>query len=87
MRAVSTIVGPVNTTVEELRDIAQVSGALVASESELAVEHTLVLPAGARVEQIARLGWTRLNAGQRDDAASLEPIYAHGRRSQEAMPA
>jgi tRNA threonylcarbamoyladenosine biosynthesis protein TsaB len=80
--------GPNNTTVDELRIDAGTSGALVVSEAELPEEHgAIVLPAGARVEQLSRIGWTRLRAGERDDPASLEPIYAHGRRVQEAAPA
>lgn len=81
------IEGPLNTTLDELRIAAQRAGALVASETELSMVNSLVLPTGARVEQIARLGWIRLEAGQCDDAALLEPIYAHGRRPQEAISA
>ncbi len=78
--------GPNNTTLDELRDAAEALGALVASEVELPdFGNGIVLPAGARVEQIARIGWTRIRAGERDDSARLEPIYAHGRRAQEAV--
>ena len=78
--------GPNNTTLDELRSAADASQALVASETELPMDRdVLVLPAGARVEQIARIGWTRLRAGERDEPALLEPIYAHGRRAQEAI--
>ena len=83
----SAIEGPVNSTLDELRVAATTFGAIVASETELPLDDAIVLPAGARVEQMARLGWARLRAGQRDDAALLEPIYAHGRRSQKAMTA
>ncbi len=83
----SSIEGPVNTTLDELRIAATTFGATVISETELPLDDAIVLPAGAQVEQMARLGWTRLRAGQRDDAASLEPTYAHGRRPQKAMPA
>ncbi len=83
----SAIEGPVNSTLDELRVAAKTSGAIVASETELALDNAIVLPVGARVEQMARLGWTRLRAGQRDDAATLEPIYAHGRRPQKAVTA
>lgn len=80
--------GPNNTTLEELRIAADASRALVASETELPMDrNALILPAGARVEQIARIGWTRLRAGDRDDPAMLEPIYAHGRRAPEAISA
>jgi tRNA threonylcarbamoyladenosine biosynthesis protein TsaB len=76
---------PRNTTVEELR--AQHGDALVAGETDLLGDiETVTLPAGGRVEQIARIGWRRIAGGERDDAALLEPIYAHGRR-QEAIPA
>lgn len=76
--------GPRNTTADELR--AETDDALVAGETDLLTGiGTIALPAGGRVEQIARIGWTRLLAGERDDAALLEPIYAHGRR-QEAIP-
>ncbi len=75
--------GPHNTTVEELR--AGIDGALVAGETgALGDIPAVALPAGGRVEQIARLGWSRLVSGERDDASLLEPIYAHGRR-QEAV--
>ncbi len=83
----SAIEGPVNSTLDELRVAAKTSGAILASETELALDNAIVLPVGARVEQMARLGWTRLRAGQRDDAATLEPIYAHGRRPQKAVTA
>lgn len=77
--------GPHNTTLDELRTAAAHSRALVAVETELSVgKDAIVLPVGARVEQLARIGWARLRAGERDDPAMLEPIYAHGRRSQEA---
>jgi tRNA A37 threonylcarbamoyladenosine modification protein TsaB len=80
--------GPHNTTVEELAAVAHSTGALVASEAELpGIEPVLVLPAGARVEQIARIGLNRLRAGERGDPARLEPIYAHGKRTREALPA
>ncbi len=81
--------GPRNTTVEELRTAAaETPGSLVAGETELLTDiEALALPAGARVEQIARLGWNRLKAGDTDDPALLEPIYAHGRRAQDALPA
>lgn len=70
--------GPHNTTVEELR--ANIDGVVVAGEtSALGDLPVAPLPAGWRVEQIARLGWDRLLAGERDDASLLEPIYAHGR--------
>lgn len=77
--------GPRNTTVPELKDA--VGGALVAGETNVldgiaAVE----LPVAGRVEQIARLGWARFAAGERDDAAMIEPVYAHGRRT-DAVPA
>lgn len=76
--------GPNNTTLDELA--AAAGDALVASETSLPVgRDVIVLPAGARVEQIARLGWSRMRAGERDDAARLEPIYAHGRRAQVAV--
>jgi len=75
--------GPHNTTVEELR--AATDRALVAGESSALGDIPVTpLAAGGRVEQIARLGWNRLVSGERDDAALLEPIYAHGRR-QEAV--
>lgn len=77
--------GPRNTTVAELRE--STGDALVAGEIELLDGFDAVeLPAGGRVEQIARLAWARLLAGERDDAALLEPVYAHGRRT-EAIPA
>src|SRR5690606_32518676 len=73
---------PRNTTVEELRAVAHAEQAVVASESALSgIGDVVVIPAGARVEQIARLGWERILQGERDDPAMLEPIYAHGRRS------
>ena len=76
--------GPRNTTVDELR--GHLDGELVAGEIELLTDlETTGLPAGARVEQIARLAWRRFLAGEQDDAASLEPVYAHGRR-QDATP-
>lgn len=78
--------GPRNTTVEELR-IASVD-AMVTGETELLSGfETVSLPAGARVEQVARLGWSRLQRGDVDDPVTLEPIYAHGRRSPEAVTA
>lgn len=71
--------GPHNTTIDELR--AHIGSALVAGETTLLPDlATVELPAGGRVEQIARIGWRRLLAGERDDPAMLEPIYAHGRR-------
>lgn len=77
--------GPHNTTLEELARVAEDRNALIVSETMLPIDGEVVIsPAGARVEQIARLGWKRLRAGDRDDAASLEPIYAHGRRAPEA---
>lgn len=77
--------GPRNTTVAELKDA--VGDALVAGETKLLDGITSIeLPAGGRVEQIARLGWTRFTRGERDDSAMIEPLYAHGRRS-EAVPA
>jgi tRNA threonylcarbamoyladenosine biosynthesis protein TsaB len=77
---------PKNTTLDELSEAA--SNAIIASEVALPLAgDVLVLPAGARVEQIARLGWARIRAGSRDDPALLEPIYAHGRRTQEAVTA
>lgn len=77
--------GPHNTTVDELHEAQEGSQALVAGETELlSASGAIVLPAGARVEQIARIGWNRLRAGERDDPALLEPIYAHGRPAQEA---
>lgn len=79
------IEGPRNTTVFELR--ASAGDALLAGETALLDGcEAIELPAGGRVEQIARLGWTRLRAGERDDAAFLEPVYAHGRRK-DANPA
>ena len=80
--------GPHNTTVDELRTIASQIDALVAGETELldgieSIPHA----AGARVEQIARIGWARFQNGERDDPAWLEPVYAHGRRAQDALPA
>lgn len=76
--------GPRNTTVDELR--GHLDGELVAGEIELLTDmETTGLPAGARVEQVARLAWRRYLAGEQDDAASLEPVYAHGRR-QDATP-
>jgi tRNA threonylcarbamoyladenosine biosynthesis protein TsaB len=79
------IEGPRNTTVAELNE--STGDALIAGETELldGIE-AVQLPAGGRVEQIARIGWARLLAGERDDAALLEPVYAHGRRT-EAVPA
>jgi tRNA threonylcarbamoyladenosine biosynthesis protein TsaB len=78
--------GPRNTTLDELRGAAKATGALVVSEIELPIDgNGIVLPAGARVEQIARIGWARIRAGEQDDPAGLEPIYAHGRRAQEAI--
>ena len=78
--------GPNNTTLDELRIAADVTKAIVASETELPIDRdALVLPAGARVEQIARIGWARFRAGERDEPALLEPIYVHGRRAQEAI--
>lgn len=78
---------PRNTTVEELRAVAHAEQAVVASESALSgIGDVVVIPAGARVEQIARLGWERILQGERDDPAMLEPIYAHGRRSMDAVP-
>jgi tRNA threonylcarbamoyladenosine biosynthesis protein TsaB len=80
--------GPHNTTVEELRAVAAGSDALVAGETGLLEGIEAVpLPAGARVEQIARIGWTRVEGGEADDPALLEPVYAHGRRSPDAIPA
>jgi tRNA threonylcarbamoyladenosine biosynthesis protein TsaB len=81
--------GPHNTSVDELRiAAAEGPGSFVAGDTELLVDiESMSLPAGARVEQIARLGWNRLRAGDTDDPALLEPIYAHGRRAQEALPA
>jgi tRNA threonylcarbamoyladenosine biosynthesis protein TsaB len=77
--------GPRNTTVAELRDA--VGDALVAGETKLLDGITSIeLPAAGRVEQVARLGWTRFTNGERDDPAMIEPLYAHGRRS-EAVPA
>lgn len=79
---------PQNTTIDELQSAATASGALIASETELPIDReAIVLPAGARVEQVARLGWSRIRNGEYDDAALLEPIYAHGRRAQGATPA
>jgi tRNA threonylcarbamoyladenosine biosynthesis protein TsaB len=79
--------GPHNTTLDELSLAVKGSGALVAGETELTVEDgAIVLPVGARVEQLARIGWTRMRSGQRDDPAMLEPMYAHGRRAPEAAP-
>jgi hypothetical protein len=79
------IEGPRNTTVAELNE--STGDALIAGETELLDGIEVVqLPAGGRVEQIARIGWARLLAGERDDAALLEPVYAHGRRT-EAVPA
>jgi tRNA threonylcarbamoyladenosine biosynthesis protein TsaB len=79
------IEGPRNTTVAELQE--STGDALIAGETELLDGIEVVqLPAGGRVEQIARIGWARLLAGERDDAALLEPVYAHGRRT-EAVPA
>ena len=73
--------GPHNTTIEELH--AQIDGALVAGETGMLPDIDPVkLPAGGRVEHIARIGWRRFVAGERDDAALLEPIYAHGRRKE-----
>jgi tRNA threonylcarbamoyladenosine biosynthesis protein TsaB len=80
--------GPNNTTVAELHQAVEAFDALVASETELPLTGEVIpLPAGARVEQIARIGWARLRAGERADPALLEPIYAHGKRAQEATPA
>lgn len=77
--------GPHNTTAEELR--AHIDDTLVAGETDLLTEiDAISLPAGGRVEQIARIGWNRFVLGERDDAALLEPIYAHGRRSQAVAP-
>lgn len=77
--------GPHNTTVEELR--AHIDDTLVAGETDLLTEiDAISLPAGGRVEQIARIGWNRFVLGERDDAALLEPIYAHGRRQQAVAP-
>ena len=80
--------GPYNTTVDEVRVVAGQIDALVAGETELldgieSIPHA----AGARVEQIARIGWARFQNGERDDPAWLEPVYAHGRRAQDALPA
>lgn len=76
--------GPHNTTAGELS--AQAGGALVAGEVDLLGDsETVDLPAGGRVEQLGRLAWNRLIAGEQDDAALLEPIYVHGRRA-EAVP-
>lgn len=70
---------PRNTTVDELR--GQLDGAVVAGEIDLLTGiEAIELPVGGRVEQIARLGWQRYRAGEQDDAALLEPVYAHGRR-------
>ena len=77
--------GPRNTTVPELKDV--VGGALVAGETNLLDDLAAIeLPAAGRVEQVARLGWARLHAGERDDPAMIEPVYAHGKRS-DAVPA
>ncbi|TXG86675.1 MAG: tRNA (adenosine(37)-N6)-threonylcarbamoyltransferase complex dimerization subunit type 1 TsaB [Thermomicrobiales bacterium] len=74
-----------NTTVDELRAVMNAEHAMVVSESPLpGIGNVLVLPAGARVEQIARLGWPRIRDGERDDPAALEPMYVHGRGSPEA---
>lgn len=82
------IEGPNNTTLETLQAEAQEAGALIASDIPLSLEvESLVLAAGARVEQVARIGWARLRAGDFDDPALLEPIYAHGQRQRKAMPA
>ena len=68
--------------------MASGANTLVAGETELLDGVTAVpLPAGARVEQIARIAWTRFQDGNRDDPAVLEPVYAHGRRAQDAIPA
>ncbi len=76
--------GPHNTTAGELS--AQAGGALVAGEVDMLGDiETVDLPAGGRVEQLGRLAWNRLIAGEQDDAALLEPIYVHGRRA-EAVP-
>jgi tRNA threonylcarbamoyladenosine biosynthesis protein TsaB len=80
--------GPHNTTIEELSAVAGEIDALVAGETELLEGiGSVSLPAGGRVEQIARLGWARFQNGERDDPALLEPVYAHGRRSQDVLPA
>lgn len=79
--------GPRNTTVAELREALPAEALLVGETELLRGLAAVALPAGARVEQIARIGWNRFMAGERDDAAALEPIYAHGRRTQETIPA
>lgn len=77
---------PQNTTLAELQ-AALPPGALVAGETERLPDlEAVALPSGARVEQIARLGWTRLMAGEQDDIVRLEPIYVHGRRNLDAIP-
>jgi tRNA threonylcarbamoyladenosine biosynthesis protein TsaB len=72
--------GPRNTTVAELKD--SVGDALVAGETNLLDSiDAIELPVAGRVEQIARVGWARFTSGERDDPAMIEPLYAHGRRS------
>ncbi|MCO5221098.1 MAG: tRNA (adenosine(37)-N6)-threonylcarbamoyltransferase complex dimerization subunit type 1 TsaB [Thermomicrobiales bacterium] len=79
--------GPRNTSVEELRAVVA-PGDLVTGEVDR-LQGVDVIPAvmGARVEQVARIGWRRLQAGEADDASRLEPIYAHGRRAKDSVPA
>lgn len=79
---------PNNTTLDELRARAVELDALIVSETELECgDDVLVLPAGARASQLARFGWEGLRAGERDDPARLEPIYAHGQSARKPMPA
>lgn len=78
---------PQNTSTAEL-GAASTGDVILTGETE-AIAHLdpVEMPVGARVEQVARIGWRRLAAGERDDPAALEPIYAHGRRTVESRSA
>lgn len=78
---------PQNTTVTELLEAVGADALVVGEIDQAPGLEVRPVPAGARVEQVARIGWERFRAGATDDPALLEPIYVHGRRPPESIPA
>ncbi|HEU0164805.1 MAG TPA: tRNA (adenosine(37)-N6)-threonylcarbamoyltransferase complex dimerization subunit type 1 TsaB [Thermomicrobiales bacterium] len=80
---------PHNTTVPELIEVLVgrpdlfVAGELLPEHrATIAESHSLIESvgvAGRRGSVLAQLGWERWRRGDVDDAATLEPIYVHGR--------
>jgi tRNA threonylcarbamoyladenosine biosynthesis protein TsaB len=80
---------PCNTTVPELIEVLSgrpelfvVGEVLPEHRAEISASHGLIESVGAagrRGSVLAQLGWERWQRGDVDDAATLQPVYVHGR--------